>query len=78
MEKVGEGVRSARCSFTQPWKIGELNTAQVVVFTAECSFTVTQHNYSITQECWKDITGKPQTPTQTFCLSWENEHETEL
>lgn len=24
VEKVGEGVRSARRSFTQPWKIGEL------------------------------------------------------
>lgn len=24
VEKVGEGVRSARRSFTQPWKMGEL------------------------------------------------------
>lgn len=24
VENVGEGVRSAKCSLTQPWKIGEL------------------------------------------------------
>lgn len=29
MEKVGEGVRSARCSLTQPWKMGELMGAVV-------------------------------------------------
>lgn len=28
MEKVGEGVRSARRSFTQPWKMGELDTRE--------------------------------------------------
>ncbi|TNN87681.1 hypothetical protein EYF80_002028 [Liparis tanakae] len=25
VEKVGEGVRSAKCSLTQPWKMGELS-----------------------------------------------------